>query len=429
MLYVLFSVISEFATISSETGSSRYPEPAATVASSLGLTNLNVFGLVPVDCFLNGSFYNKLAMKTATPLVAVLVLWLYPLYLYLKGKDRSTAVHRAARFSLLGMELICPSTTSTIFRTFVCVRFGDDFFLRANLMIPCDKSLSVRRWWKFYAGLMIAVYPLGVPLMLFCLMYPNRAEIKRILSALKEHDAKSGSLTPVAELRNPSGQRHRPSVANLSINLIWLLPKIKKFRPSCWYMSVLLLSIRLAQTSLMIIFQDQKTQALLASIIAMVSACVHRELDPYRRQSDNTTALVAQWLIYVWMVALLARLIRVLGDAPAFLVGFALAGATFFAIAHALGSAQQDLNAEREYRQSRGVEMAHVSSQQDLGAEHEHRQSGEVEMAEVSSWTEDPSTHEADEEEAPSAASTLSSDSGHEAGSGITSVTLSLVVR
>jgi hypothetical protein len=40
-------------------GCSRLTADLAPSCLGLGLTNLNAFGLVPIQCFLNDSFYNK----------------------------------------------------------------------------------------------------------------------------------------------------------------------------------------------------------------------------------------------------------------------------------------------------------------------------------------------------------------------------------
>ena len=294
------------------------------------------------------------------PFVVLVLLWSYPLYCYVSGKAYTAPTQRVARLSLLGLELVCPSTTSMIMRTFVCVKFEDGRFLRANLTMLCDNSPK-RRSFETFAWLMLIIYPFGLPLLMIAVLFPHRADIKSILGVLREQDQRRGTLSTVAELRAPTNPHRRPSVADASTRLMWLLPKVKKFRPSCWYMSVLMLTMRLTQTSLMVIFTEQKTQAMLASCIAMISACLHRELDPYRRQSDNKTALFANWLIYFWVVALLARLIRVLGHAPTVLVGLTLVIASLFVAGHALRSAQRDLKTERDNADGKEVEMTSMA--------------------------------------------------------------------
>lgn len=108
----------------------------------------------------------------------------------------------------------------------------------------------------------------------------------------------------------------------------------------------------------MIIFSEQKTQAMCAAIIATMSASLLRELSPYRRPSDNVTALMAQWLIYMWVIAMLARLIRVIGTTPGAVIGVALVGATVLVAGHAVVMAKRDLvNAQRAMAADRDVEV------------------------------------------------------------------------
>ena len=131
----------------------------------------------------------------------------------------------------------------------------------------------------------------AVPLLLFCLQFPNRKELNKLLAALVHQDQRRGTSTTLSEIRSSMRPNHRPSVVvsqsviKISVNLEWLLPKIKKFAPENWYFSDMLLIMRLAQTSLMLVFRDQKTQAMLACCVAVMSACIHRELNPYRRPS------------------------------------------------------------------------------------------------------------------------------------------------
>ena len=114
-----------------------------------------------------------------------------------------------------------------------------------------------------------------------------------------------------------------------------------------------MLIIRLTQTSFMIIFSEQKTQTMCAAIIATMSASLLRELSPYRRPSDNVTALMAQWLIYMWV-----RLIHVVGSTPGAVIGVALVGATVLVAGHAVVMAKRDLvKAQRAMAADRDVEV------------------------------------------------------------------------
>ena len=58
--------------------------------------------------------------------------------------------------------LIYPATSTTIFSAFACVDVGDGgFYLKADLSINCaDPYFQLT---KVYAGIMIIVFPLGIP--------------------------------------------------------------------------------------------------------------------------------------------------------------------------------------------------------------------------------------------------------------------------
>ena len=158
VLFFMLQVISNFAQISSNTGEKKvYPEPAASIASALGIANLNVFSFVSLRCMAPDThFYTTLLFKTVGPFVIVALLFFYPII----KRGNPVAWRTSARYSLIFLELILPSTTTTIGQTLSCEKFDDGFFLRTQLSVACDGS-NRRRTWVAYACCMIAIYPIG----------------------------------------------------------------------------------------------------------------------------------------------------------------------------------------------------------------------------------------------------------------------------
>ena len=102
------------------------------------------------------SFYQKLVVKTVGPALVLVLLWLKPL---VDGKASSSQL--ASKLSLLWLELIYTSVSTTIFETFACDEFdGEQLYLRVELTLACDGS-PVRRGWVIYATFMLFVYCLG----------------------------------------------------------------------------------------------------------------------------------------------------------------------------------------------------------------------------------------------------------------------------
>ena len=195
---VFFSaqVLSEFSLIAQKTnagdggGNGGFMEPAATFARSLGVANFDVLGFLPMNCVLpESSFYTKLLIKTVAPIVPLALLWSRPLAYTFTGAHetrRLASLHLAAKMSLVWLELILPSVSTTIIETFVCSEFDDDmFYLNAQLTIPCNGS-SRRVMWLALAGFAVAIYPVGTSRyrfsMLWCLgteTTPRRVLVNR----------------------------------------------------------------------------------------------------------------------------------------------------------------------------------------------------------------------------------------------------------
>ena len=151
----------------------------------------------------------------------------------------------------------------------------------------------------------------------------------------------------------------RQSLALLTKQFEYLVPKFEDFVPDCWWMSVFLLIIRLLQTSLMVLFPAQHIQAAFSSSISLVAFFVERELSPYRRSSDNRTGVCARWLVFLWSFGLLLRLVHVLGTFPSVLVGLVLVVATLAVGVDSLRIAIKDTKHELKMRRKRNDKTEH----------------------------------------------------------------------
>ena len=78
--------------------------------------------------------------------------------------------------------IIFPSTSLTVFKTFACDTDFDngDGFLRSDYGLQCMKDGDYQPHYAFYmayAGLMVLVYPLGIPFMYFVLVHVSRHDV------------------------------------------------------------------------------------------------------------------------------------------------------------------------------------------------------------------------------------------------------------
>ena len=119
----LLQVISQFATISSDTGASSYPEPAATFVWALSATNFAILGFIPLGCIAGSmTFYDKTAFQVSAPLVIIALFWCYPLYNWLLKRPSAMAVTKAKERSMLLLELELPGIATSLVQVFKCRR-------------------------------------------------------------------------------------------------------------------------------------------------------------------------------------------------------------------------------------------------------------------------------------------------------------------
>ena len=262
MLHTL-QVISAFSGISSDTGSKGHPEPAASFAGALGTTNVDFLQFVPMSCVASGGmdFYWKMCIRTVIPPAFVLLLWLWPLSCLVRRKPHAQAARTAAKLTLVGLEIATPKVATNVMQVFACSRFGDEWYLRAELTLSCEQSAR-RNNWVLYSGLCIAIYPVGVPLLIFVVMYRRRKEINLLQQALKDNDSQQAELVSARSLaKRQSIQQRRPSIVTaVEQNLGWLLKKFEKFNPGRWYSGVFLLLLRILLTSVLVLIPRQNLQ-------------------------------------------------------------------------------------------------------------------------------------------------------------------------
>ena len=72
-------------------------------------------------------------------------------------------------------------------------------------------------------------------------------------------------------------------MVELSTELSWLVSKVEDFNPEHWWMSSVLLLLRLCTTSLLVMIPKQELQMAFAECVSLVGIVLQRELCPYVR--------------------------------------------------------------------------------------------------------------------------------------------------
>ena len=121
-------------------------------------------------------FHDRLLVNTLGPPVVVgLVGIMYRVAMYRKstaggGNSVEKIRYRHQTVLLLVTFLIYSSVSSTVFQTFACETLDDGAeYLRADYSIQCTDARH--KAFVVYAGIMIFVYPVGVPLLYATLLF------------------------------------------------------------------------------------------------------------------------------------------------------------------------------------------------------------------------------------------------------------------
>ena len=167
-----------------EVFSMEFPAPFSEVLEFAHVFALDVSpfaGATPLRCMTGHvPFYNTLVTMTLGPLVLILVR----LVGYCWNRARAVAKGRGEfhRTQLLGdvvviLFLMQPIATRAAFQTFVCTdRFDDGLrALEADLTLSCDTTTHA--YYSAYAGLMVAVWPIGVTAMFGMALFRKRTLI------------------------------------------------------------------------------------------------------------------------------------------------------------------------------------------------------------------------------------------------------------
>ena len=159
-----------------------YPDEYEAFLAKVTVINLEIGSILSSSCILTTDFYDSLLLATVGPVVVLLVLF-GTLFI---ARRRSTSTEAAepilrtkrASVGLFVLFFVYSSVSYTIFQTFVCDDLDDGMsYLRADYSIVC--STARHAGYKAYAGAMVFVYPVGIPVFYGWWLARNRRDLKK----------------------------------------------------------------------------------------------------------------------------------------------------------------------------------------------------------------------------------------------------------
>lgn len=251
---------------------------------------LELLNYVPLSCIWIGSnWYTALVIRTLGPILILVVVWSVLLGLFWASPSRDRIFQRAIALTLMFVELLLISISTSIFETWNCSGFDNGMFLTASLDIACDES-DTRIAMKTFSLFMAFIFPIGLPCVFVCFLVAHHTRINRTMLIAKEQVTKSkGPRESVVSIAIKERKKRKPnkppSPGFLALSILF-----EKYRANCYWYGVFLIVVRLLETSVLVFFARSDVKAAFATAISLISMMVQRELVPFLVHSDNLVA-------------------------------------------------------------------------------------------------------------------------------------------
>ncbi|GMI37858.1 hypothetical protein TeGR_g14131, partial [Tetraparma gracilis] len=246
--------------------------------------NLDALNLAKVGCLVQTNFYHKLVLSTMGPLCVSVVIGLAALVMKKRAKDhagKQAAIDGAVSLFLGLTYLVFSSVSTIVFDTFNCKSFGDDEreFMMSDQSVDCGTAKHAA--YEVYAGVMMLVYPVGIPTLYGVLLWRAREQLRE-------------------EGREGQEKLHK-------IAFLW-----QDYEPELWWFEVFDCVRRLSLTGLLVfVFKGQASQIVVAMVLASLSVVAFVHWRPFVKDANDNLAIVSQVAIFFTLLAALLKRVEV----------------------------------------------------------------------------------------------------------------------
>ena len=265
----------------------QFPPAYEKFLAALSVVNLNLGFILSLSCVMDTNFYARLVLATIAP-VAVLGALAITYRVAMVRNGHSIHTMRAARNKHLSVGLFLlfmmySSVSYTIFQTFVCDSLDSGVtYLRADYDLVCWTTNHVM--FMAYAGIMVLVYPVGIPAVFAWMLFINRDDIKSV------QNTTNGSGVPLE---------------SEAIKDLWA-----PYKPSRYYYEVIECGRRITLTGLVVfIYPGSTAQVAIEALLAFVFSSLSEIISPFVEPLDAWLYRSGTWVIFLSMyLALLLKM-------------------------------------------------------------------------------------------------------------------------
>ena len=311
ILFVALQILTMYPAILS---SVRYPKVYTELIGPFRVLGLDIPALLPLSCLTAGTFdyFASLRFMTLGPLLLVVAYAvLFEAHarlptnrlLALAGRERNATISLMPvfQFTLFASFCIFPPTSLAIFKCFRCDEVSDGargvWYLAADYSIRCGGAAYAAN--MAYACAMVAVYPLGVPLLYATMLYRSRAGLDPVLGdgarARRRRDGGKARVAAANELRLASEELKRTAV-------LW-----GPYEPEFYAWETWEALRRLLSTSVTMLFFPRQPglQIAFSVVVVLVSLKMYVTFKPFAQDDDDRLAELLCWILLLTQLALL----------------------------------------------------------------------------------------------------------------------------
>ncbi|CAN0056334.1 unnamed protein product, partial [Scytosiphon promiscuus] len=278
IVVVVWQIVTQY----SDVAGVQYPGAYNDFLSVIDMVNLDLGFIISFACVYDTNFYDRLLMATICPMVVMGLLGCTYLVARRRNGHSEEAIgvvkRRHLSVALFVMFFVYATVSYTVFETFVCDELDDgSSYLRADYSLTCWTSLHTG--YQVYAGLMVLVYPVGVPCVFGWWLFKYRRELT------EDNRGTNADLRPLADLWEP-------------------------YKQDKYYYEVVECFRRIALTGLAVfILPESSAQIAVVLLLSVVFMVVSEILSPFARPVEMWLYRAGHYVVFASMY--LALLLRV----------------------------------------------------------------------------------------------------------------------
>lgn len=259
-----------------------FPDVYQRFLDVVNILNFDMLWIPSAGCVVDVGFHGRLVVSTGGPLFALVLLAVTYTIAKRRNSGSEAALqrvyHKHVSMVLLISFLVYSSVSALVFETFACDGLDDgEEYLRADYRIKCNSSKH--KAFEFFAGIMIFVYPIGIPAFYAYLLYKNR----RVLANETARET-SVQVQPISDLWAP-------------------------YKPTLFYYELVECLRRISLTGVVVfIYPNTAAQVSVTLVMAFAFVVVSLCLAPFASKLDARIYVTGHVVVFMSMyVALLSK--------------------------------------------------------------------------------------------------------------------------